>query len=82
MFLKNKKTQILISCNFPRFKNNDDLEYLENSLENALQKQVGRCYDVRVVSGNKDQVTIVGSGNKLKERAIKILVFKKIKEFK
>lgn len=78
-----KQSTINVYCNFPRFTSSDDRDFLYRELMQDLLDEYGKCYHIVLHIDRPDNVVLEDFNEGIvKERAIRINIFRKINKCK
>lgn len=78
-----KQSTIVVYCNFPRFTDKDDKEFLYRALMEDLIADFGNCYKIELYTDMPDNVIIKNfKEGDIKARAIRINIFRRINRCK
>ena len=78
-----KQSTIIVYCDFPRFKDKDDKEFLYRALMEDLISAYGNCYKIELYTDAPDKVVFKDfKEEKTKERAIRIDIHRRINKCK
>jgi len=78
-----KQSTIIVYCEFPKYTDKEDKEFIYRTLIEDLKKDFGNCYNIELYPGCPDNIILKNfKEGEIKARAIRINIYRRIRKCK